>query len=76
MAGSMFDNGLETKVNGVTKTITHNTTIAAVASADGAAAAGANPTKAEYDVVVALANESKTQLNTVIATLKTAGIIL
>lgn len=33
------------------------------ASANGAAAAGANPTKAEYDVVVTLANELKVDHN-------------
>lgn len=76
MSGSNFPHGIKTDVNGVTKTVTHNTTIASVTSANGAAAAGASPTKAEYDVVVALANESKTKLNSVIATLKTAGIIL
>lgn len=38
-------------------------TPATIASADGAAAAGAAPTKAEYDVVVTLVNEIKASLN-------------
>lgn len=50
-------------------------TVAAVASNDGAAAAGANPTKAEFDAVVTLANETKAQLNAVLAALKAAGLI-
>lgn len=76
MSGTKFTHGLEVEINGTTKTVTGNTTVAAVASADGVAAAGANPTKAEFDAVVTLANETKAQLNTVIARLKTAGIIL
>lgn len=34
-----------------------------ITSADAAAAAGATPTKAEFDAVVALANELKADLN-------------
>lgn len=71
-----FPNGISTSVSGVEKTITGNTTIAAIATADVVAAAGANPLKAEYDLTVALLNETKAKLNTVIAMLKTAGIIL
>lgn len=71
-----FPHGIKTEINGVTKTITGNTTIAAVASADVTAAAGAAPTAEEYLTVVTLLNETKAQLNTVIARLKTAGIIL
>lgn len=48
--------------------------VAAVASADIAGAAGANPTKEEYAKAVALANETKKQLNALIAALKAAGI--
>lgn len=51
------------------------TTVAAVAAADGVAAAGANPTKAEYDAVVTLANETKAQLNAALAALKAAGLM-
>lgn len=51
------------------------TSVAAVAAANGVAAAGANPTKAEYDVVVTLANETKAQLNSALAALKTAGLM-
>ena len=38
---------------------------APITSPDGVAAAGANPTKAEYDVVVTLVNEIKAALNAV-----------
>jgi hypothetical protein len=55
--------------------LTRATTVAAVASADGVAAAGANPTKAEFDVVVTLANETKAQLNAALAALK-AGYLM
>jgi hypothetical protein len=41
-----------------------------VAAANAVAAAGANPTKAEYDALVTLANENKAKLNAVIAALK------
>lgn len=47
--------------------------VAAVASTDAKAAAAAAPTKAEFDAVVALANESKSQLNALIASLKASG---
>ncbi|MEX0975044.1 MAG: DUF2190 family protein [Bacillota bacterium] len=50
-------------------------TVAAVAAADGAAAAGVNPTKAEYDVVVTLANENKAKINAVLVALKAAGLM-
>lgn len=40
------------------------------AAADAVAAAGAAPTKAEYDAVVALANELKHDLNAVVAALQ------
>lgn len=48
--------------------------VAAVASADIAGAAGANPTNEEYAKAVALANETKKQLNALLAALKAAGI--
>jgi predicted regulator of Ras-like GTPase activity (Roadblock/LC7/MglB family) len=41
---------------------------ATIASPDGVAAAGANPTKAEYDAVVLLVNELKAALNAATAT--------
>lgn len=41
-------------------------TTAKVAAADAVAAAGATPTKAEYDVVVALVNELKADFNTLV----------
>lgn len=47
--------------------------VSAVASANAAAAAGDTPTKAEFDAVVALANELKTQVNDLISKAKTAG---
>ena len=49
------------------------TSVAAVASADAAAATGDAPTKAEFDAVVTLANELKTKLNSVLANVKSAG---
>lgn len=49
------------------------TTVATVASADAAAAAAETVTKAEFDAVVAVANECKQQLNAALAALKTAG---
>lgn len=45
----------------------------AVASPDATAAATETVTKAEFDSVVALANECKAQLNDLIAKAKTAG---
>ena len=47
--------------------------VSAVASANAAAAAGDAPTKAEFDAVVALVNELKTQVNDMISKAKTAG---
>jgi len=44
--------------------------VTAVTAANGAVAVGANPTKAEYDVVVAEVNSVKAQLNALIAALK------
>jgi len=43
---------------------------AAVTSPNAVAAAGATPTKAEYDAVVTLANELKTDFNSLITALK------
>lgn len=47
--------------------------VSAVASANATAAAGAAPTKAEFDAVVTLLNECKKQLNDLISKAKTAG---
>ena len=47
--------------------------VSAVASASAAAAAGDAPTKAEFDAVVTLVNELKTQVNDMISKAKTAG---
>lgn len=41
-----------------------------VSAADAEAAVGANPTKAEYDVLVTLANANKVAINAIIAALK------
>lgn len=71
MAGTNFPNGLKYG----TKTVTGNTAVTSVTATDGEAAAGANPTKAEYDVVVTLANETKAQLNALLVQLRNAGII-
>jgi hypothetical protein len=46
-----------------------------VAAVDGVDAAGAAPDKAEFDVVVALANETKARLNALLASLRAAGLI-
>lgn len=56
--------------------VTGNTAVASVTATNGAVAAGAAPTKAEYDVVVALANSNKAQLNLLLTQLRNAGIIL
>ncbi len=46
-----------------------------IASANAAAAAASPPTKAEFDVVVTLVNETKTVVNDLLAKLRAAGII-
>lgn len=45
------------------------------AAADAAVAAGANPTKAEFDVVVALVNELKSDFNGLLTKLRAAQLI-
>ena len=47
----------------------------AVTAADAAAAAGAAPTKAEYDVLVTLANANKAAINLILTALKEANVI-
>lgn len=47
----------------------------AVASTDATAAAGSTPTKAEFDAVVAIANEIKGEFNALQAMLVAAGAI-
>lgn len=60
-----------TALGGVKK----GTAVATVAAADATASAGDAPTKAEFDAVVAELNETKRQLNTLIGSLKAAGVI-
>ena len=48
-------------------------TSAKVAAADGAAAAGSAPTKAEFDAVVTLANDLKAKYNALITQLAGNG---
>ena len=55
--------------------IVEQVAIADIAEADGVVAVGANPTKAEYDVVVALANANKAKINDILAKLRLANII-
>lgn len=47
----------------------------AVTAADAAAADGAAPTKAEYDVLVTLANANKAAINLILTALKEANVI-
>ena len=49
--------------------------VASVASADAASAAAETVTKAEFDMVVAVANETKKQLNALLAAGKAAGFL-
>lgn len=62
-AATASEQGLVKKASAVT----------AVASADAAVAAAETVTKAEFDAVVAVANETKKQLNDLLAKMKTAG---
>lgn len=55
--------------------IVEQVAVADVASANGVAAVGATPTKAEFDAVVTLANETKAQLNSALARLRLANVI-
>jgi hypothetical protein len=73
-----FSDKVYTKASGTAAELTANpeqAAVADVASANGVAAAGANPTKAEFDAVVTLANETKAQLNAALAALRLANII-
>ena len=65
------DNGKPVDFGGVKKGVA----VAKVAAADAVAAAGAAPTKAEYDAVVTELNETKRQLNALLASLTAAGTI-
>lgn len=49
--------------------------VAGVSAADCAAAAADAPTKAEFDAVVALANECKATLNAALSSLAAAGLM-
>lgn len=55
--------------------IVEQVAIVDIAEVDSVAAAGATPTKAEYDVVVALANANKAKINDILAKLRLANII-
>lgn len=55
--------------------VKQTTAVANVAAADATAAAAETVTKAEFDKVVAVANETKKQLNAALAALKAAGIM-
>ena len=73
--GSDFGGG-EAPGNATTTTaglVKKSSAVSAVSSANATAAAGDAPTKAEFDAVVALANELKTQVNDLITKAKTAG---
>ena len=73
--GSDFGGG-EAPGNATTTTaglVKKSSAVSAVASANATAAAGDAPTKAEFDAVVALANELKAQVNDLISKAKTAG---
>jgi hypothetical protein len=50
-------------------------TVANQAALTAAAAAGATPTKAEFDKVVADAVAARTTLNALLASLRTAGVL-
>ena len=70
------DFGGEAPGNATTTTaglVKKSSAVNVVASADATAASGETPTKAEFDAVVALANECKKQLNDLISKAKTAG---
>jgi hypothetical protein len=78
--GTNFPNGIQTPfiwLNGglIPDPTAPSAAIANIVAANGTAAAGANPTKAEYDVVVTLANELKTKLDLALAALRAHGII-
>ena len=49
--------------------------VADVTATSAAAAAGANPTKAEYDVAVTELNSLKTQFNALLTSLRAAGVL-
>ena len=57
----------------VAGTVKMATTVADVSATDAAAAAAETVTKAEFDAVVAVANECKKKLNSLLAACRTAG---
>lgn len=59
----------------VSVTVTPAAKVTAVSAADGVAAAGDAPTKAEFDAVVTLANANKAAVNAIITALKAAGLM-
>ena len=58
------------------KFIKEQAAIVNITETDGVAAVGANPTKAEYDVVVTLVNANKAKINDLLAKLRLANIII
>ena len=73
--GSDFGGG-EAPGNATTTTaglVKKSSAVSVVASANATAAAGDAPTKAEFDAVVTLVNELKTQVNDLITKAKAAG---
>ena len=58
-------NALHPPIGVVLRGMLDDTDLGTIASPDGVAAAGAAPTKAEYDVVVTLVNEIKAAINAV-----------
>ena len=73
--GSDFGGG-EAPGNATTTTaglVKKSSAVSVVASADATAASGETPTKAEFNAVVTLVNELKTQVNDLITKAKTAG---
>lgn len=73
--GSDFGGG-EAPGNATTTTaglVKKSSAVSVVASDDATAASGETPTKAEFNAVVTLVNELKTQVNDLITKAKTAG---
>lgn len=52
-----------------------DTAVASVAATNVTVSASAAPTRTEFDTVVAELNETKRQLNTLIGSLRTAGVV-
>lgn len=74
-AAGASDTAVQILVAGIDASCPAAATVTAVSAANGVAAAGEAPTKAEFDAVVTLANAEKTAVNAVIAALKAAGLM-